>query len=36
MVGDETEERLANWLTELLPDRDDVRIEGLGRVDVGH
>jgi aminoglycoside phosphotransferase (APT) family kinase protein len=30
------EQRLAVWFAEQLPDADDVRIEGLDRVEVGH
>ena len=36
MGGDEIGTRLAGWLRTQLDDADDVRVEGLGRVEVGH
>jgi aminoglycoside phosphotransferase (APT) family kinase protein len=34
--GDEIGTRLASWLRTRLGDAEDVRVEGLGRVEVGH
>jgi aminoglycoside phosphotransferase (APT) family kinase protein len=34
--GDEIAERLSGWLRTQLPDAEDVRIEGLDRVEFGH
>jgi aminoglycoside phosphotransferase (APT) family kinase protein len=34
--GDEVRDRLADWLCDRLPEADDVRVEGLDRVEFGH
>lgn len=35
-LGAERERRLTGWLRGLLPDADDVRVEGIDRVSFGH
>ncbi len=34
--GDDVRDRLTGWLRTQLPDHDDVRLEGLDRVEFGH